>query len=115
VAVERDELRHVHALVAHPLDVLDHMQQRRDQPEVAGHWRLERQQRQNALMHLEVAAVDAVVVGDHNPRQLHVVIEHRLKRSVQGGNHEFEPAQRVALELLELFLEVGASGVRHRG
>ena len=52
----------VHALVAHPLGVLDHVQQRRDGPQVAGHRRLQREQREDPLVDLEEAAVDPVVV-----------------------------------------------------
>ena len=65
VAGQRDQLGDVHALVAHPLDVLDHVQQRGDEAQVAGHGRLERQQREDPLVDLQVAPVDAVVVGDH--------------------------------------------------
>ena len=64
VAGQRDHLADVHALVAHPLDVLQHVQQGRDQPQVGRHRRLGREQRDQALVHLQVAAVDAVVVGD---------------------------------------------------
>ena len=69
VAVQRHELRHVHALVAHPLDVLDHVQQRGHDAQVAGHRRLKREQRQDPLVDLEIAAVDPVVVGDHHARR----------------------------------------------
>ena len=83
VAVERHELGDVHALVAHPLHVLDHVQQRGHHAQVAGHRRLERQQGQDPLVHLEVAAVDAVVVGDHQARQLHVLVLHGLECPVE--------------------------------
>ena len=108
MAVERHELRHVHALVAHPLDVLDHVEQRRDQPEVTRHRRLQREQRQDALVHLEVAAVDAVVVGDHHAGQLDVLVADRLERAVERLRHQVEAAERRALEPRELLLEVGS-------
>ena len=45
VAGQRDHLADVDALVPHPLDALQHVQQRRDQPQVGRHRRLRRQQR----------------------------------------------------------------------
>ena len=80
VAGHRDHLADVHALVAHPLDVLQHVQQGRDQPQVGRHRRLRRQQRDQALVHLQVAAVDAVVVGDDDLGQLDVLVLDRLQR-----------------------------------
>ena len=115
MAGQRHELRHVHALVAHPLDVLDHVQQRGDEAQVAGHRRLEREQRQDALVHLEVAAVDAVVVGDHHAGQLDVagaatVSSARSERLAD----QVEPAERLRLELRELLLELlRGCGVGH--
>src|SRR5256714_617417 len=67
---EREQLADVHALVAHPLDVLDHLEQRGDQPQVAGDRSLPGEQRKHALVNLEIAAVEAVVVLDHELRQL---------------------------------------------
>ena len=105
-AVERDQLADVHALVAHPLDVLDDVQQRGDEAQVGGHRRLEREQRQDPLVDLEVAAVDAVVVGDHHRRELGVARLDHLERAVDRLEDEVEPAERRDLELLELLLEV---------
>src|SRR2546422_7449521 len=51
---ERNHLGDVHALIAHALDVLDQMQQRGDQPQIAGDRRLQREQREDALVDLEV-------------------------------------------------------------
>jgi hypothetical protein len=45
-----------------------------DDPQVAGDRRLAGEQRQNLLVHLEVAAVDAVVVGDHHAGELDVLV-----------------------------------------
>ena len=95
VAGERHELGDVHALVAHALDVLDHVQQRRHEAQVAGHRRLEGEQRQDALVHLEVAAVDAVVVGDHHARQLDVLVLDGLERAVERLGHHVEAAERL--------------------
>ena len=80
----------VHALVAHALDVLDHVQQRRDEPQVAGDRRLQREQRQDALVDLEVAAVEAVVVGDDHRRQLDVLVLERLEHAVELVDDQVE-------------------------
>src|SRR5215217_6750827 len=98
VAHQRHHLGDVHALVAHPLGVLDHVQQRGDRPQVAGHRRLQREEREDPLMHLEEAAVDPVVVVDDDRRQLDVLVLERLQRAVQRGDHEIERAEGLLLE-----------------
>ena len=113
MAGEGDQLRHVHALVAHPLHVLDDVEHGRHEAQVAGHRRLQREQRQHALVHLEVAAVDAVVVGDDHAGQLHVLVLDRLQRPVERGDDHVEAAECLLLELGQLFLEVAASRLRH--
>ena len=42
--------------------------------QVRRHRRLQREQRQDALMDLEVAPVDPIVVGDDHARELHVLV-----------------------------------------
>jgi hypothetical protein len=111
---QRDQLRDVHALISHPLDVLDHVEYRRDQTEVARHGRLEREQRQDSLVHLQVAAVDEVVLGDHEARQLHVALLQRLQRPVERGDDHVQPFQGALLEDGELVLEVEADPLGHR-
>ena len=65
-------------------------------------------------MHLEVAAVDAIVVVDDEAGQLDVLVVERLDRPVQRRDHHVEAAQGLLLEPLELLLEVDASaGVGH--
>ena len=109
VAGERDQLGDVHALVAHPLDVLDQVQQRGDEPQVAGHRRLQREQREDPLVDLQVAPVDAVVVGDHHLRQLDVLVGERLEHAVELLDDQVEAAERAGLELAQLGLEVRAA------
>ncbi len=75
--------------------MLDHVQQRRHQPQVAGDRRLQRQQREDALVDLQVAAVDAVVVGDHHLRELDVLVLQRLEHAVELLDDQIEPAERV--------------------
>ena len=64
IAGQRDQFGDVHALVAHPLDASNDVQQRRDDPQVARDGCLTREQRQQTLMDFEIAPVDPVVVGD---------------------------------------------------
>jgi hypothetical protein len=64
-------------------------------------------------MDLEVAAVDAVVVGDHHARQLDVLVLDALERAVKSAGHELEASERVLLQLRQLFVEIGA-GLGHR-
>src|SRR3954454_4837933 len=80
VADHRQHLGDVDALVAHALDVLDHVQQRGDHAQVRGDGRLQRQQRQDALLDLEIAPVDAVVVEDDDRGELDVLVLQGLQR-----------------------------------
>ena len=84
------------------------MQERRDEPQVAGDGRLQGEQREDRLVDLHVAAVDAVVVGDHHLGELDVLVRERLERAVELLDDEVQPAERAVLELLQLLLEVGA-------
>src|SRR5829696_2938243 len=114
VAGDRKQLCDVDALVAHPLGVLDHVQQRRDDPQVGGDRRLQRQQRQDPLVHLQVAPVDPVVVGDHDRGELDVAVMERIERAIQRHHDEVERSQRLLLEPRQLLLEVDAMrGGRH--
>ena len=57
-------------------------------------------------MHLEVAAVDDVVVGDHELGELGVLVLDRLDRPVELVGDEVEALERPRLEALELLLVV---------
>ena len=103
---ERHHLGDVHALVAHPLGVLDHVQQRRDGTEVARHRRLESEQGEDPLVHLQVAAVDPVVVLHDDRRQLDVLVLERLQRAVERVHDEVQRTQRLRFERAQLVLEV---------
>ena len=78
--------------------------------QVAGHGRLQRQQRQDALVDLQVAPVDAVVVVDDDRRQLDVLVLERLERAVERRDDEVERPERLLLELAQLLLEVLPAG-----
>src|SRR4051794_18537602 len=108
VSGEGHQLGDVHALVAHPLHALDHMEDRRHEPEIGRHRRLQRQERQEALVDLQVAAVEPVVVLDHHASELDVLVRDRLQGSFERLDHHVEPAECLALEPRELFPELCA-------
>src|SRR5215211_552868 len=103
VAGERDELGDVDGLVAHALDVLDDVQERRHGAQVGGDRRLGRQQGKDALVDLEVAAVDAVVVGDHELGKLDVLGVERFQGTAESGDDQVEATQGCGLEAADLF------------
>ena len=72
-----------------------------------GAWR--REQREDALVDLEVAAVDAVVVGDDHRGELDVLVLERLERAVELLDDEVEPAERLTPRARELL--AGSAGV----
>ncbi len=113
VAGQRDHLADVHALVAHPLDVLQHVQEGRDQPQVGRHRRLRREQRDQRLVHLEVATVDAVVVGDDDLGQLDVLVLDRLQGAGERRADQVEAAQRARLEAFQFLLIFDPYPARH--
>src|SRR2546421_6643851 len=65
-------------------------------------------------MHLEVAAVDAVVVLDHELRELDVPVLEDLGHAVERLDHHVERPERLVLEPLELLPEVAARLGRHQ-
>src|SRR5437588_830116 len=81
--------------VAHPLDVLDRVKQRRDQPQVTRHGGLQCEQREDSLVHLQIAPVDPVVVGDHHLGELHVLVLERLEDAVQLLYDQIQPSERM--------------------
>ena len=114
VARQPHELGDVRTLIAHPLHATDDVQQRRDDPQVAGDRRLPSEQRQHALVYLQVAPVDPIIIGDNHPGQLDVLVADGLERPVELLDHHLKTPERLALELLERFAELVA-GLQHRG
>ncbi len=57
-------------------------------------------------MYLEVASVDAVVVGDHHARQIHVLVYESLECAVQLPDDHVQAAERLVLKLGELLVKV---------
>ena len=91
------------------------MQQRRHDPQVAGHRRLQREQREDPLVDLQVAAVEPVVVGDDDRGELDVLVLERLQRAVQRRHDHVERAERLLLERAQLVLEAEPVGLaRHQ-
>jgi len=86
--------------------VHDHVKQGRDEAQVAGHRGLPREQREDALVDLQVAPVEPVVVGDHHPRELHVLAGQRVECAVELLGHDVDRAERLTLELRQLLVEV---------
>ena len=82
--------------------MLDEVQQRGDEPQVARHGRLARQQGEDALVDLEVAAVEAVVVEDHHRGELDVLVLERLEHAVELLDDHVDSAESGLLEELEL-------------
>ncbi len=84
------------------------MEHRRHQPQVARDRALSGQQVEHALVDVEVAAVDAIVVVDHHHGELLVAHQDGLDRLVQRCARQLEGGERLVLELLELFVELDA-------
>ena len=57
-------------------------------------------------MDLQIAPVDAVVVGDHEGGQLHILVGQRLQCAVELLEHDVDAAKRVLLELSQFLREV---------
>jgi hypothetical protein len=97
LASQWHELGDVGALISHPLDAPHDVQQRRVDPQVTRERRLEGQQRQQALVHLDVACVDPGIVSDDDLGELDVMVAERLKRAVDLSHGEIEAPERLAL------------------
>jgi len=113
---QRDELRDVDALVPDALDGVDQVQHGGDDAQVAGDGSLQGQQREHALMDLEVATVDAVVVGDDEVGEHDVDARHRIQYAVELAENHVQRSERAELENAHLLLKLRASpgGRRHQ-
>ncbi len=65
-------------------------------------------------MDLQIAPVDAVVVGDHHLGELDVLVVEGLQHAVQLLDDQVQPPERAPLELEQLLLEVLAPMLRFR-
>ena len=95
------------------------MQHREDETQVAGNRRLPGEQRLNALLYREVAAVDLVVERDHLVGEVLVLLDERGERAAQRPQYERPLFMDRRFELVELFLErdaaLGTTGLRGSG
>ena len=100
VDVSRTISPRIHALVAHALDVLMTCSGAATTRRSPATGRLEGEQREDALMDLEVAAVEPGVVGDDELARgsMSSVLE-RLQHAVELLDDEVEPAERRGLQL----------------
>ncbi len=114
-AAHGDQLGDVDALIADPLDVADDVQHRGGEPQVAGDRGLQGEQREHALVHLEVAPVDPVVVGDDELREPQVDGIERVEHAIDLAERHVHATERGALDLAHLLLEVlPALAARHQ-
>ena len=81
------------------------MQDREHEPEVHRCRRLSREQRLDARLDVEVAAVDLVVESDHLVGELLVLLLERVQRATQRPADELALLLERRLELVELFLK----------
>jgi hypothetical protein len=79
--------------------VLEHVQESGHQAQVAGYRGLQSKQRKDALVDLEKAAVDAIVICDHHLRELDVLVLERLERSIELLDDQVKAPQGAQLEL----------------
>src|SRR5579875_2760193 len=105
VARERHERGDVHTLVPHPLHAADDVQQRGDQPQLLGAGRRASEQLERPLVDLAVAAIEAVVVGDDDLRELDVLVVERLLSAVELRDDEVEASEDLGLEALQILAE----------
>jgi hypothetical protein len=78
-----------------------------DEAQVAGHGRLQGKERQDGLVDLHVATVDAVVVGHDHGGELDVLLLDRLEHAVERADDEVEAAERLLLQRAQLVEVVG--------
>jgi hypothetical protein len=105
---DADELGHVHAQVAHPLDVRVDVQHPGDQAQVPGHRRLQGQGAQDLLFDLDVGPVDLVVADDDLVRQGGVEAGQGLERAVELALDELAHLEQLGLQPLQALFEGGA-------
>ena len=71
--------------------------QSRHQPQIARDRGLGSQQGEDSLVDLQVAPVDAVVVGNHHLGELHVLVSQRLQGTVELLQHHVKASEGSAL------------------
>ena len=84
------------------------MDHREQQPQVAGHRRLQREQRLDLVLDGEEVPVDLVVEGDHLVGELAIPLLERAHRAVDGADDALPHLLELGLDLLERVVD------RHR-
>ena len=108
------QLRDVDRLVADPLEVQVHVQDRRDQAEIRRDRGLCGEQRQDPLLDVDIGGVDRVIVLNDLLRQRFVLVRQGLDgvRHRHGG--PVSHAQDLALQRRELVMESVTGLVHHQ-
>jgi hypothetical protein len=100
-------LRDVHGLVPDAFQVQARMHDHRDQSQVRRDRSLQRQEREQPAVELEVDLVDLVVARDDPSGPCVVVLEDRLDRVLDRVARELAEREQSQLRLLERLVEVG--------
>jgi hypothetical protein len=113
VTDDRDQFADVHALVPHPLGVLDDVEQSGDESQIRCHRGLGRQEGDETLVDLEIAAIDAVIVVGDDFRKLDVLVLDCLEGPVERAHDEIESTKGLGFQVVKLFLVLDSDLVSH--
>ncbi len=100
--------------IADPLEVGVDLDRGDDRPQVGGHRLVQRQQREAAVVDLDVQRVQRLVAGERPVDELVVAIHQPLDRDPHLLFGEAAHLEQPGLELLELFLEMPDDAFRLR-
>jgi hypothetical protein len=100
-----DDLGDVDRLVTDAFEVQVDVQQRRQQPQVRGDRGLQRDQVEDAPLHVEVEPVDPVVAGDHLLADRQVAGREGLQRLLQQQPGAQAHALHLVLDLVQLLVK----------
>ena len=98
---ELRELRDRHAAVARALEQEVDVDHRQQEPQIAGHRRLQGEQRLDLLLDREEMAVDLVIERDHLVGKLAVALLKRARRAVDGAQDALPHLLQLGLDLPE--------------
>ncbi len=96
--------------VADALEIGVDLHGRDDRAQVDGHRLVERQQREAAVVDLDVQRVERLVAGEHALDQLAVAVDQALDREAHLLLGQAAHLEQAGLELLELFLKMPDAG-----
>ena len=104
--VAHGRLGDVDRQVADALEVGVDLHRRDDRAQVGGHRLVQRQQREAAVVDLDVQRVERLVAGQHALDQVAVALDEPLDREAHFFFGQAAHFEQPGLELLELFLKV---------